>query len=303
VSRVLVTGATGFIGRHALEPLVGAGHDVHALSRRAAPPHSPAGVHWHGGDLLADSASVVEHVLPDRLLHLAWYAEHGRFWTSTENVRWVEATLGLVRAFAAAGGVRAVCAGTCAEYDWTTDGKALAEDSPQRPSTLYGAAKHATHQVLEAAAGELGIELGWGRVFFLYGPDEDERRLVASVAGALARGERAETGAGNQRRDLMHVGDVGAAFAALVESDVRGAVNVASGEDRTLREVIEAIGRAAGRPDLLDIGALPPRPGDPEALVADVTRLREEVGFRPRVALDEGLAATVEWWRARMAAS
>jgi len=299
VSRVLVTGATGFVGRHALQPLLEAGYDVHAVS--SAPAASPAtdGVTWHRADLLGDPAGVVRDVRPQRLLHLAWYAEHGRFWTSLENLRWVEATLALVRAFAAAGGERAVCAGTCAEYDWTTGAATLAEDAPLRPATLYGTAKHATHQMLDAAAPELGIALAWGRVFFLYGPGEDERRLVGSVASALTRGQRALTGDGSQIRDVMYVADAGAAFAALVGADVRGPVNVASGEAQTLRGVVEATGRLVGRPDLLDIGALLTRPGDPDALVADVTRLRDEVGFRPRVALEDGLAATVEWWRAQ----
>lgn len=297
MSRVLVTGATGFIGRHALRPLLGAGHEVHAISRGAVPVDAPDGVAWHRGDLLADATAVVKEVRPDQLLHLAWYAEHGRFWTSLENLRWIEATLALVRTFAAAGGRRAVLAGTCAEYDWTTGDGRFAEDASLRPATLYGAAKDATRSVLEAAADELGIEFAWGRVFFLYGPNEDKRRLVAAVASALARGERAQTGAGDQRRDIMHVADVARAFAVLVGTDVSGAVNVASGEGRTLREVIETIGRIAGRPDLLDVGALPSRPGDPDSLVADVGRLRDEVGFRPLLTLDAGLAETVEWWR------
>ncbi len=293
-----MTGASGFVGRHALAPLVAAGHEVHAVSTRAAAA-SPAGVEWHRADLLADPGGLVAELAPERLLHLAWYAEHGRFWTSLENLRWVEATLALVRAFAAAGGRRAVCAGSCAEYEWGLPGPCVEEMTPLRPATLYGVAKNATRELLETAAGDLDLELAWGRVFFLYGPDEDERRLVGSVASALARGERAPTSAGAQRRDFMHVADVGAAFATLVDAPVHGAVNVASGEDRTLREVIEAIGEAAGRPDLLDVGALPTRPGDPERLVADVTRLRDEAGFRPRIGLREGLAETVAWWRER----
>ncbi|HWM09611.1 MAG TPA: NAD(P)-dependent oxidoreductase [Solirubrobacteraceae bacterium] len=299
MSRVLVTGATGFIGRHALTPLLEAGHEVHAISTRPAAAQAPRGVAWHVADLLADQRSVVAEVQPERLLHLAWYAEHGRFWTAIENVEWVEASLALLRAFAAAGGERAVLAGTCAEYDWEVGGGVLREDAPLRPATLYGAAKAGLHQVAAAFAAETGLELAWGRVFFLYGPGEDERRLVGSVASALARGEHAMTGAGAQIRDLLHVADVGAAFAALVDSDVCGAVNVGSGEGRRLREVIEALGAISGRPELLEIGALPARPGDPDRLVADVARLREEVGFVPRIGLERGLEETVAWWRER----
>jgi nucleoside-diphosphate-sugar epimerase len=121
---------------------------------------------------------------------------------------------------------------------------------------------------------------------------------VASVARALTAGQRAPTSAGDQVRDFLHVADVGGAFAALVAGDVRGPVNIGSGEGVAVRELVELIAREAGRPDLLDIGALPPRPRDPPALVADVTRLRDEVGFTPSIRLEEGVRETVTWWRA-----
>jgi nucleoside-diphosphate-sugar epimerase len=294
-----VTGARGFIGHHALVPLVEAGHEVHAISTRPAPADEAARVIWHQADLLSDPAGLVTRVEPERLLHLAWCTEHGHYWTSLENLRWMEATLALTRAFAAAGGRRAVLAGSCAEYEWGLPGRCAEHSTPLRPATLYGVTKNATRMVVEAAADEFGIEVAWGRVFFLYGPGEDERRLVASVASALTRGDRAATTAGAQRRDFMHVADAGAAFAALVEAQTQGPVNVASGEARRLRDLIEAIGCAAGRADLLDIGALAARPGDPEEVVADVARLRDEVGFRPRMSLEHGLADTVSWWLKR----
>jgi nucleoside-diphosphate-sugar epimerase len=287
VSRVLLTGASGFIGRHAIAPLVAAGHEVHAVSRRPVPD-----VTWHEADLLADPTSVVREVQPEVLVHLAWYAEHGRFWSAPENVRWVEASLALLRAF---GGRRAVIAGTCAEYDWSAEREALAEDAPTRPATLYGAAKHGLHTVAAAYADQAGFELAWGRVFFLYGPGEAPGRLVPAVARALLAGEPARTTDGTQVRDFMHVDDVARGFAALAGADgVTGPVNVASGEDRMLRDVIEEIAAAAGRPDLLELGAVAQRPGEPQRLVADVTRLREEVGFTPAVTLQEGIRAVVQ---------
>lgn len=299
--RVLVTGASGFIGRHALTPLLQRGFEVHAVSSRATPPPvAPPQVRWHQADLLDHSAhaELLGVVAASHLLHLAWYAEHGRFWRSTENLRWAAATLALVPAFATAGGERAVLAGSCAEYRWGEPGPCVEGVTPLEPATLYGTAKHATRVLLEAAAPELGIELASGRVFFLYGPDEAPGRLVAAVARALVSGDRAKTGDGTQIRDFLHVADVAGAFAALLDSDVTGAVNIGSGEARPLRDVIDAIGAAAGRPELLDIGALAPRPGDPAELVADVTRLREEVGFTPAIGLPAGIASTVAGWRA-----
>lgn len=297
MSRVLVTGATGFIGRHTLAPLVAAGHEVHAVSSRTRAPESD-GVVWHQADLLTD-ATVVGEVAPEALLHLAWYAEHGKFWTAPENVRWVEASLALLRAFAESGGRRAVLAGTCAEYDWSVTGPLTEDSTPLRPATLYGAAKHGLHTVAAAFAERAGLSLAWGRVFFLFGPGEVPERLVPSVARALLAGQHARTTAGMQLRDFLHVEDVARALAALIASDVSGPVNVASGEGVTLRHVIELIAQATGRPELLQLGALEQRPGEPESLVADATRLRNEVGFVPRVALPDGIHQTVEWWRTR----
>jgi nucleoside-diphosphate-sugar epimerase len=294
LSRVLLTGASGFVGRHALSALSDAGHEVHAVARHRG-PHAP-GVIWHEADLLADCA-VVSEVAPEILLHLAWYAEHGKFWDAPENVRWVQASLELLQDFAAAGGRRVVMAGTCAEYEWSRE--LYPEDAPLHPSTLYGAAKHGLHTVAGAYAQQLGLSLAWGRLFFLYGPFEAPARFVPSLVRALLAGERAPMTAGTQRRDFMHVADAGAAFAALADSALTGAVNVASGEGVELRELASLIAAHSGGPELLGIGELPMRDGDPPSLVADAARLHSELGFQPRLSLDAGLRDTIAWWQAR----
>jgi nucleoside-diphosphate-sugar epimerase len=301
VTRALVTGATGFVGRHALRPLAERGFEVHAVTSREPPAELQDLAVWHHADLLepASAGDVVEAARPTHLLHLAWYAEHREYWTSLENVRWVEATLRLLRHFAAAGGERAVVAGTCAEYDWSRPPLSEA-DSPLLPATLYGAAKHGLHVVADGLAARAGFELAWGRIFFLYGPGEDPRRLVASVARALARGERAPASHGRQLRDFLHVEDVADAFAALVAAGVTGAVNVAAGTSVSIREIVELLGEIAGRPELVELGALPASPGDPDDLSADVRRLRAEVAWRPRRSLEDGLRETFEWWRERV---
>lgn len=297
MSRLLLTGATGFVGRHAMAPLLAAGHEVHAVTTRQEPGDGD-GVAWHRADLLS-SADVVAEVAPETLLHLAWYVEPGRFWTAPENVRWVEASLALLRAFADSGGRRAVMAGTCAEYDWDAVGERCDEHrTPLRPATLYGAAKHALHGVAARYAEQAGFELAWGRIFFVYGPGEPDGRLIPSVGRALLAGEPVPTTRGDQLRDFMHVQDVADAFVALVDSEATGAVNVASGEAVTVRQVVDTLAELAGRPDLPRPGALPDREGDPPRLVADVSRLRDEVGFAPRIGLRAGLQGTLEWLRA-----
>jgi len=290
----MLTGATGFVGRHSLAALTRAGHEVHAVARRRGPDQP--GVIWHEADLLA-GCEVVFDVEPESLLHLAWYAEHGKFWSSPENVRWVEASLALMRALVAVGGRRLVMAGTCAEYAWSR--AVYSEGAPERPATLYGAAKHGLHVIAAALAEQTGLSLAWGRLFFLYGPFEAPERFVPSIVLPLLRGERAPMTEGSQRRDFLHVADAGAAFAALIDSSLTGAVNIASGVGVTLRELAVLIARQAGSPELLDVGAMPLREGEPRSIVAEVNRLHGELGWVPRIALEDGVKETVEWWRSR----
>jgi nucleoside-diphosphate-sugar epimerase len=299
LTRVLLTGGTGFIGRQAVSPLLEAGHEVHATYHRD-PGEAKPGLTWHRANLLdaAQVPALVEKTQPTHLLHFAWYAEHGRFWNSTENVPWVEATLRLLRHFAGAGGRRAVVAGSCAEYRWDSENGVYSDfESPLVPAMLYGMCKHATHFVAEGFAARAGLSLGWGRIFFVFGPDEHPGRLVSQVARSLLAGEPAATSEGSQLRDFLHTADVASAFVALLDSAVEGAVNIGSGESTSVNQVVELIAEVTGRPDLVRRGELELRVGDPPALVADVRRLRDEVGWKPSLTLEEGIRQTVDWWR------
>lgn len=288
--KVLVTGATGFLGRRVVPLLVEAGYEVHAPFVEAAPP-TVAGVTWHSADLLAAPEALVKAVRPNELVHLAWYAEHGKFWASPENLPWVGASLRLFKAFAESGGRRVTVAGSCAEYAWGA-GHPLDERAPTAPSTLYGVAKDATRRVLEAYATIAGLSWSWGRIFLLHGPDEDPRRFVSSVIDALADGRVAEMSHGAQVRDFLHVEDVAGALVAMHRSSVEGAVNLGSGVGVTLLGVAEAIRDQLGGE--LRPGARAAAPDDPAVLRPDVTRLRDEVGFVPKYDAKESLRRTIQ---------
>lgn len=302
MKRVLLTGATGFIGRHCIEPLLALDDaEVHAVSTSGG-EEKTAGVRWHRADLLdcEQMRRLVSEVAPTHLLHMAWYAVPGAYWTSLENFRWVRASLDLFEAFAEHGGQRVVVAGTCAEYDWTGDGVCSESSTPLAPATLYGACKHALRVMLEAFARQKNLSAAWGRIFFLYGPHEHPDRLVASVIRSLLRGAPAPCSHGNQLRDFLHVADVAAAFVALFKSDTEGAVNIASGGEVALKDVVLEIGDRLNGRDLVQLGARPAPAGEPPRLVADVTRLRREVGWSPERDLHEGLEETIVWWRREM---
>jgi nucleoside-diphosphate-sugar epimerase len=295
--RVLLTGASGFIGGYALEALVQQGHEVCAVARSPGSPRE--GVTWYECDLLSLGAPerLVDEAQASHLLHLAWYVQPGSFWNAGENERWIDASLRLLRAFGEGGGRRAVMAGTCAEYVWGGEETLRELHTPLEPASLYGACKHATHVVAKELAAQLGVSLAWGRIFFLYGPGEDTARLVCQVARSLLAGEQVPTTDGDQRRDFMHVRDVASAFVELLSGNLSGPVNIASGQAVQIREIVTLIAEQAGGLELVRFGALDRRAGEPEWIVADVERLRDAVGFTPVTGLREGLAETVAWLR------
>ena len=281
--RVLLTGSSGLIGRHVAEPLRALGYEVVTLSRREG-----ALV----GDILTDPEGIVERAQADHLIHLAWHDGPDR-WRGPENLDWVGASLRLLRTFARAGGRRAVLVGSCAEYDWTGEGR-LTENAPIAPATLYGAAKAATGMAAMAGANALGSSLAWARPFFCYGPGEPQGRLFGDVIHGLMAGKEVDCTDGLQKRDFLHTEDVGRALAALLQSAVEGPVNIGSGHAVAVKDMITTLARVMGREDLIRFGARARPAGDPPLIEADATRLNREVGFHSKYTMESGIRAVLQ---------
>ncbi len=293
--RILVTGASGFVGRHALCPLVARGYEVHAVSSRRI--HADAsGVVWHCANLLEREAttSLLRSLRPTHLLHLAWHTDPSDYWNSPENYRWLDASATLVQQFQRYGGGRVVMAGTCAEYDWRY-GFCSETATPCRPSSLYGTSKHSLYKTLQAVCEETRLSGAWARLFFLYGPGEHRMKLLPSVISALVDGQMATCRHGELVRDYLYVVDAADALATLVDSRVEGPVNIASGQGVALGELTSMAAECLGARNRVRLGLDESACDDAAAVVADVRRLQEEVGFSPRFDLATGIAATVAW--------
>jgi nucleoside-diphosphate-sugar epimerase len=296
VNRIVLTGASGFVGRHVLQRLLARDLEVHAVARSPRPDGES--VTWHEVDLLDATkvARLMQDIRPYALLHLAWYAEHGKFWSARENLDSAAATLELVRAFEQAGGRRVVLAGTCAEYDWSGD--CCSAETPLRPSSLYGVAKGAVRELVSAYASSVGLSWAWGRIFFPYGPGEHPDRVIANAARRLGLGQEVPCSPGDQVRDFLYVHDVAEAFAKLVESEATGVFDVGSGRGVRLKDVLLRLQELAGRDGLITFSETLRR-DEPARIVAEDRRLETEVGWRPAYDLDRGLTETLAWWADR----
>jgi nucleoside-diphosphate-sugar epimerase len=296
MKKVLLTGASGFIGHHCLEPLLERGYEVHAVSSRTL--KTDKRITWHQVDLLeAGSAqSLLADVRPTHLLHLAWFVVPGKLITAPENFAWVRASMDLVQEFAAAGGKRLTICGSCYEYDWNY-GYCSESLTPAAPNTVYGVCKQSLNQLVHSLSSLASLSAAWGRVFFLYGPHEHPQRLVSSVILSLLKGEPAKCSHGRQIRDYMHVQDVANGLVALLDSEVTGSVNVSSAQATTLRDIVLTIGRHLERPDLIQLGAIPARANDAPLVVGENSRLLNEVGWTQQYDLEAGVRQTIDWWK------
>lgn len=270
--RVLLTGASGFLGRYVLRQLAQQGIDVVVVGRSR-----PIG---YQGDFIEtdllrmdDGSAVAQSARATHMIHMAWYAEHGVYWSSPLNLRWLEASVRLVEAFCSAGGQKVVVAGTCAEYDWSY-GYCREETTPLAPASMYGAAKDATRRVLVAICADHQVPLAWGRIFLPYGQGEDSRRLIPSLMQVF-QGRRQPFGVNAMvYRDFLHADDVARGFKRLLLCDVAGSYNISSGQPMQIAEVVRQIAKAFNADSRIVLDLSTEQSGEPEMLVGDNKKLR-----------------------------
>ena len=287
--RVLVTGASGFIGTHCLRRLALEDGEVHAVSRSGA-GETAAGITWHGADL-RDAAQVlplIAKIRPSHLLHGAWIATPGLYSHSPENMTWLQSTIALAGAFGANGGARFVGIGSSAEYD-PGDRPCVEDETPIRPATIYGKCKAAAWLAVEGAAQQHGFTAAWGRLFLPYGPGDPPQRLIPSVLGALRAGKPVATTHGQQQRDFIYAPDAADLLVRLLLSHDNGVFNIGTGRGTTIRSAVEYLASRCGRPDLPQFGAIALAPGEPAVLVADMSKVSDRLSWAPPTVLHDGL--------------
>lgn len=274
---VLITGATGFVGRQVLRSLGERNALVRAVVREGKQGQlaNLKGIESIVAtpDLFAESANWWENILKgiDTVIHVAWYAEPGKYLQSTKNLDCLMGTLQLAKGAKMAGVRRFIGIGTCFEYDLT--GGMLSVETPLRPVTPYAGAKAAAFMALSQWLPQQGVEFAWCRLFYLHGEGEDARRLVPFLRSKLKAGEPVELSNGNQIRDFLDVSNAGRLIVETALSNEQGPVDICSGVPVSVRQLAEQIADEYGRRDLLKFGARPDNLVDPPCVLG----IRHEV--------------------------
>jgi nucleoside-diphosphate-sugar epimerase len=289
MSRVLITGPSGFLGRHCLQRLILEDCEIHAVNSRGVGISSDR-VRWYAADLRDPSAAqaLVAAIRPTHLLHLAWEATPRLYNQSPNNFHWLQASVAMALAFGEHGGRRFVGVGSSAEYE-ARDEPCVEDETPIRPSSIYGKCKVACWYGVSAAAQHYRFSAAWGRVFLPYGPGDPAARLIPSVMAALQEKRPVETTHGGQLRDFVYAPDAADLLVRLLFSSETGVFNIGTGCGTTIRTVIEYLADRCCGHHLLRFGALAPPDGEPLQLMADMTKSMEKLGWVPATSITDGL--------------
>lgn len=292
--RVLITGGSGFIGRHVAAEMIHRGYEVHSLAFQHLAPERE-GLVQHEVDLM-DSVAVnrflKEHGF-ENLIHLAWYVGP-KCHVSNLNMDWTIATLQLLASFRENGGKRFAGAGTVSEYEYQY-GYLHEDETPTDSQTLYGNSKNAIFNIAKVYCKQNGIDFKWFRIFNLYGPAEKASRLMPSVIHSCLKGEDVRVSDCLKFQDYLHVEDTACGVADVFESDIQGAVNICSGKPVQLRVIVEKIAELTDFKGNILWGAIPAAFGD-ELVVGNNEKLKS-TGWQQKYDLHAGLVKTINWWK------
>lgn len=271
--RVLFTGATGLIGKEAIKPLIDNGFDVYAINRNA----TSEDIHWIKSDLFDNHniKAIMQDIKPQYLLNMAWCTT-GDYLTSDLNYRFLNSGINLLQCFSENGGKRAVFAGTCFEYKFK-DAPLKESDDLDPNKTVYTFCKNKLRETAEYFCEKHNISFGWGRIFYVYGHNEDKTRLTAMVIDKLSKNEPVIIKSGDLQKDYMYSKDIANAFVRFLDSDVTGVVNVCTGKAIYIHDYVLEIARMMGKENLVVFQNQPSN--QPPVIVGDNSRLTKEVGY------------------------
>jgi len=303
--RVLVTGATGFIGSHLARRLVTQGAQVSVFMRASSDPCLLADVldrvAVHEVDI-CDEGSVsatMAQICPEVVFHLAAIGMSEPFVSPPVAVRVnVQGTLHLLEAAHQCGVRRFVHSGTAYEY-----GDAASDEAPNKevldPVNTYAASKAAARAFVRLYSRVYGLSTVNMRLFAVYGPGQPPKTLVSSAVCAALEDRDFPMTPGEQERDFVFVGDVVESYLrAAITPGIEGvSIDLGTGRTCKIRDVVTKLFEMAGSRGKPLVGALAYRPSETMKQVADIRAARDLLGWQATTPLEDGLRQTIDWYR------
>ncbi len=276
--RVVITGAGGLIGKEALEPLENSGFEVFCLKTKECNLFDYEAVE-----------NYFQKIKPEYLLHFAWFTGEG-YLESELNTQYVNASLNMLKSFKENGGQRAIFTGTCFEYEFKNT--PLKENDKLNPKTLYAKSKCELHEKAEIYCKNNNISFGWGRIFYVFGHKESEKRLTGAILKKLRNNERVEVNCGQLIKDYVYTKDIARAFVKFLDSNIEGCVNICTGKGIFLETFAKKIAKAMNKEELLKIEYK--ETSQPPMIIGDNTRLLKEVGFQFKYSFEEAIERIIK---------
>lgn len=273
MKKILITGATGFVGSQILKSLSKKDISIRLVVRNHSSEFSKLenidkiiqteNLFTETEDRLDDICSDI-----DLIIHSAWYAEPGKYIDSPLNIDCLVGTLNLAKSAVNNGVKKFTGIGTCFEYDLNTS-ETLSISSPLRPTYPYSAAKAAVFSFLTHYLALYNIDFLWMRLFYLYGENEDSRRLIPFLRDKLSSGQPANLTDGYQVRDFLDVREAGEIIAKESLNSTNGPYNVCSGKGITIKELAENIAEEYNAKHLLNFGEYKSKKIEPPYIVGE----------------------------------
>ncbi len=303
--KILVTGATGFIGANLVRALIARGDEVHVIARKES-----SGM-WRLSDIFLKiiihdvdlsnaiaTKSLVDQVQPEQVFHLAHYGgNRGQNDESLVRKVIIDGSASVFEACALNPCVKSIVnAGSSSEYGSKID--IMSEDMTLEPNTGYGTAKAWVTLYGQHLAREKKVPITTLRFFSVYGPYEARTRLIPAATLAFLNDNALALSNPETTRDFIHVDDVVSAMLLVSEKQIIGEVfNIGSGVETTLKEMVNVLQEQTGSEKKLEWGNLESRSFDGIRWQANLEHTKRVLGWHPSISLVEGARKTVEWIR------
>ncbi len=298
MSRVLITGATGFIGRACLNSLKKTNLEIHATHRNK--PLINNEISWHPCDILnpIEVSALINKIKPDYLLHLAWIVDHEIYWTSEKNINYIVATIHLYKEFSLQGGKKAIFLGTCAEYD---SSHSICEENttPLNPSTLYGLCKKQTIELLTQLKCQepSHADFSWVRLFNIYGPYEHQERLIPYLFSSYLQEKIPILESPYSIRDYIHVQNLADILVCLLKKNSPPIINAGTGNKLSIEGLAKIIHARFFRTQIPTY-QVTNNLKKPDCFIPDLTIL-QKLNIQTPLSFESSLDNTFEWFKSQ----